>query len=137
MPADLSARFARLAKVLKMSSPTIQDRVVRSLYLASFSPARSASASPTPSATTSRSATTPSPASTSTAVYLRSYPNKGLAAQLVGSVSEISDKQLELKAYRGIPSGTRIGQSGLEAEYDRYLRGRDGIQRLSSTRRAT
>ena len=124
------ARFARLAKVLKMSSATIQDRVVRSLYLASFSPAtiRVGVADAVRDYIEERNEAFPGV--NVDRVYLRSYPNKGLAAQLVGSVSEISDKQLEQKAYAGIPAGTRIGQSGLEAEYDRYLRGRDGIQRL-------
>jgi penicillin-binding protein 2 len=130
VPADLRARFARLAKVLNMSSATIQDRVVRSLYLASFSPAtiRVGVADAVRDYVEERNEDFPGV--NVDRVYLRSYPNKGLAAQLVGSVSEISDQQLKKKAYDGIPAGTRIGQSGLEAEYDRYLRGRDGIQRL-------
>ena len=38
----------------------------------------------------------------------------------------ISEKQRGETKYAGIPQGTRIGQSGLEARYDKYLRGRDG-----------
>jgi penicillin-binding protein 2 len=62
--------------------------------------------------------------------YLREYPYKDLAAQLFGTVNEISPAQRKLKRYRGIPTGTRIGQSGLEQRYDRYLRGRDGYTRV-------
>jgi penicillin-binding protein 2 len=62
--------------------------------------------------------------------YLREYPYKDLAAQLFGTVNEISPAQRKLKRYRGISAGTRIGQSGLEQRYDRYLRGRDGYTRV-------
>jgi len=60
--------------------------------------------------------------------FLRLYPKENEAAQLFGTVSEISEDQREsgLKRYAGIAQGTRIGQSGLEAKYDKYLRGRDG-----------
>jgi penicillin-binding protein 2 len=62
--------------------------------------------------------------------YLREYPHGSLAAQLFGTVSEITAHQLELKRYKGIAQGTRIGQSGLEKTYDRYLRGTDGYQKV-------
>jgi penicillin-binding protein 2 len=60
--------------------------------------------------------------------FLRLYPKKDEAAQLFGTVSEITSEQRNsgLKRYAGIAQGTRIGQSGLEAKYDKYLRGRDG-----------
>jgi penicillin-binding protein 2 len=58
--------------------------------------------------------------------FLRLYPKEQEAAQLFGTVSEISEKQRGETKYAGIPQGTRIGQSGLEARYDKYLRGRDG-----------
>jgi penicillin-binding protein 2 len=62
--------------------------------------------------------------------YLREYPYRTLAAQLFGTVNEISPGQLELRRYKGVAPGTRIGQTGLEARYDRYLRGRDGYTRI-------
>ena len=60
--------------------------------------------------------------------FLRLYPKQDEAAQLYGTVSEITQGQRNSgKArYAGIAQGTRIGQSGLEARYDKYLRGRDG-----------
>jgi penicillin-binding protein 2 len=62
--------------------------------------------------------------------FLRDFPHNDLAAQLFGSVNEISDAQRKEKKYAGIPQGTRIGQSGLEERYDRYLRGQDGYSRV-------
>jgi len=60
--------------------------------------------------------------------FLRLYPKQDQAAQLYGTVSEITQDQRNSgkKKYAGIAQGTRIGQSGLEARYDKYLRGRDG-----------
>jgi len=62
--------------------------------------------------------------------YLRQYPFKTLAAQLFGTVSEISPAQRKEKRYKGVGLGTRVGQSGLEEHYDSYLRGKDGYTRV-------
>jgi penicillin-binding protein 2 len=63
-------------------------------------------------------------------IYLRNYPLKGLAAQLFGTVGPINAQELHEKAYRGINRQAIIGQSGLEAAYDRYLRGQDGTEEV-------
>ncbi len=63
-------------------------------------------------------------------VYLRNYPLHGLAAQLFGTVGPINAVEVKQKAYRGISQNAIIGQSGLEAAYDRYLRGTDGAERV-------
>ena len=52
------------------------------------------------------------------------------AAQLFGTISEITEDQLKDEALRGIDAGHAIGQSGLEDEYDKYLRGIDGYSRV-------
>jgi penicillin-binding protein 2 len=62
--------------------------------------------------------------------YLREYPFKTLAAQLFGTVSEVTPGELKHKAYKGVRQGTRVGQSGLEAHYDKYLRGHDGYTKV-------
>ncbi len=59
--------------------------------------------------------------------YLRSYPQGDLAAHLLGHLGEISAEQLKLPAYRSYAAGDVIGQGGVEAGYDRWLRGRDGV----------
>jgi penicillin-binding protein 2 len=63
-------------------------------------------------------------------VYQRSYPHGGLAAQLFGTIGPISPDELKERQYRGVSEQAIIGQAGLEAEYDKYLRGTDGSQRI-------
>jgi penicillin-binding protein 2 len=59
---------------------------------------------------------------------LRDYKMGRLAAQLLGYVGEVSEEQLDSRD--GVRSGEKIGQSGVEAAFDRYLRGRSGSAKL-------
>jgi penicillin-binding protein 2 len=63
-----------------------------------------------------------------TDAYLRTYPYGDLAAPVLGHVGEISPEQLKEK--RGYRSGDKIGQGGVEASYDKFLRGKAGISQL-------
>jgi penicillin-binding protein 2 len=45
-------------------------------------------------------------------------------------VGEVTKEQMEDKRYRGVALGDRVGQSGIEYQYDRFLRGRNGATRL-------
>src|SRR5205823_3722759 len=65
----------------------------------------------------------------------RRYPDNGVLAHVLGYVGEISPEQLKqpkFKDYADNPyhPGDTIGQEGLEATYDRYLRGRDGYREV-------
>ena len=62
----------------------------------------------------------------------RRYPENGLLAHVLGYVGEISPKQLEMPKYKekGYKPGDIIGQEGLEAVYDDYLRGKDGYRKV-------
>jgi penicillin-binding protein 2 len=62
-----------------------------------------------------------------TETYLRRYEQGTIAAQMLGYVGEISAEQLEARAKDGYAPGDRIGQTGLEAAYDSYLRGQPGL----------
>ncbi|HEU4448885.1 MAG TPA: penicillin-binding protein 2 [Gaiellaceae bacterium] len=62
-----------------------------------------------------------------TETYLRRYEEGSIAAQILGYVSEISAEQLETKEKDGYAAGDRIGQTGIEAAYDTYLRGLPGL----------
>ena len=62
----------------------------------------------------------------------RRYPENGMLAHALGYVGEISPEQLKQPEYRdkGYKPGDIIGQEGLEAVYDEYLRGRDGYRKV-------
>lgn len=60
----------------------------------------------------------------------RRYPANGMLAHVLGYVGEISPEQLKQPEYKGYRPGDIIGQEGLEAVYDEYLRGRDGYRKV-------
>ena len=59
---------------------------------------------------------------------LRDYPQGILASQLLGHVGEVEENQLD--DYDGVRAGEKVGQSGVEAAFDRYLRGQMGSAQL-------
>ncbi len=63
-------------------------------------------------------------------VSLRAYPHGEMAAQILGHVGQVSEGELKLSGFRGVLSGTVVGQEGLEFYYDRYLRGTTGVERV-------
>ena len=62
----------------------------------------------------------------------RRYPENGQLAHTLGYVGEISPEQLKQPQFseNGYKPGDIIGQEGLEAVYDQYLRGRDGYRKV-------
>ncbi|HET6832174.1 MAG TPA: penicillin-binding protein 2 [Solirubrobacterales bacterium] len=70
------------------------------------------------------------PGVTASQQYVRDYPDGTLGAHLFGYVSEIGPEQLGEPAYEGLEPGDRIGATGLEAQYDSVLRGRNGAVRV-------
>ena len=63
-------------------------------------------------------------------VWLRSYPYKTTAAHIFGTVGEVTEKQMKERRYSGVAQGDRVGQSGIEYSYDRFLRGKNGARRV-------
>jgi penicillin-binding protein 2 len=61
--------------------------------------------------------------------YLRHYAHGRVAAQLLGHVAEVSEQQLK-HAPAGLRAGDKMGQAGVEAAFDAYLRGEPGLERL-------
>ncbi len=59
--------------------------------------------------------------------FIRRYPFGDLAPQLLGHVGEISPEQL--KGQRAYLAGDRVGQGGVEAAFDKFLRGQTGLAR--------
>src|SRR4051794_1957820 len=63
-------------------------------------------------------------------VFTREYRDGTLAAHLFGNVGEVTAEQLKQPRYSGLHPGDQVGQSGVEYEYDRFLRGRPGTDRV-------
>jgi penicillin-binding protein 2 len=62
--------------------------------------------------------------------YVRKYPDGALAAHVLGLVGQISPRQLKQSRYKGLRPGDIIGQAGVEYNYDKFLRGTAGSQRI-------
>ncbi len=62
--------------------------------------------------------------------YLRDYPYGSVGAQILGYVGEISAPELKRKAKQGYVLGDKLGKTGIEAEFDRYLRGEPGLAQI-------
>jgi penicillin-binding protein 2 len=61
---------------------------------------------------------------------LREYPHGAIGAHLFGQVGEVSPEELKDTRFNGVSMGDRVGKAGIEAEYDRFLRGRNGAARV-------
>jgi penicillin-binding protein 2 len=57
----------------------------------------------------------------------RSYPDGALGSEFLGLLGEVSASQLARHDYRHVVAGQIVGQSGIEAAYDRLLNG--GVER--------
>jgi penicillin-binding protein 2 len=63
--------------------------------------------------------------------WLRKYPHQSLAAQVLGYVGAISADQYKALRSKGYNPTDQIGQTGVESQYDTYLRGHDGTAQLT------
>ncbi|HMJ32496.1 MAG TPA: penicillin-binding transpeptidase domain-containing protein [Baekduia sp.] len=128
---DLLTRYRRLGNVLQLSPKTINQRVVDAIVQVPYANIRVKTGVPAAQRDYIEERRERFPGVTVEQLYVRTYPNKTMAAQLLGVVGQIRDYQLkDKKNFKGIAGGTDIGQSGLEAQYDKQLRGTDGQYRI-------
>jgi penicillin-binding protein 2 len=127
---ELEARYKRLGRVLDMRVRTIHQRVIESLTRLPYSAVTVRSDVPSAVINYIAERKEVFPGVDPEQVFLRDYPRETLAAQLLGTVGEISPKELRMRRNRGVKQGAIIGKAGLEYTYDRYLRGRDGARIL-------
>jgi len=58
----------------------------------------------------------------------RLYPMGRAVAHVVGYVGEVTEQELDANRFRGASSGSIVGRSGIERQYDDTLRGREGVR---------
>ncbi|HEY7400730.1 MAG TPA: penicillin-binding protein 2 [Actinomycetota bacterium] len=61
---------------------------------------------------------------------VRTYPYGSLAAHILGSLGRLTPEQTDDPHYKDYSPSDLIGQSGLESEYERFLRGQKGYRKL-------
>ena len=49
---------------------------------------------------------------------------------MLGEIGPISKNELGTSPFAGIQQGTYVGQAGLEATYQPYLQGKDGVEKV-------
>ncbi len=128
---QLAARYASLARVLGVSPRTVSERVIQQLAVLPYANVRVKVDVPQSMRNYLLEHQRSYPGIAVQRVYLRRYPLGTTAAQLVGTTGEISPDEIGTKAYRGVRSGTVVGQGGIERAYDRYLRGSAGVQSIT------
>ncbi len=58
----------------------------------------------------------------------REYIHGTLGTHVFGYIAPIDEKELASPEFEGYPNSARVGKKGLEASYEHWLRGRDGLQ---------
>ena len=69
------------------------------------------------------------------AVQRRHYPNGPLAAHAIGYLNEVSAEELKTRKDDGYQAGDSIGRTGLERQFEPYLRGQKGFEKVVVNRR--
>jgi penicillin-binding protein 2 len=122
--------YARLAKVVGLRPRRIEKRVDQQLKALPFSTATVKQDVPLPVVQYLLENQDRFEGVTVERVFLREYPHRQIGAHLFGTVGEVTKEQLDDERYRGVALGDRVGQSGVEYQYDRFLRGRNGASRV-------
>ena len=133
LPEGRDARrelYGRLARLLRMSPARVQKEVEKQLKALPFSTATVKTDVPLPLVQYLLENQDDFPGLTVERVFLRSYPHRDIGAHLFGTVGEVSKEELKDQRYRGVDLGDRVGKSGIEYQYDRFLRGKNGATRL-------
>jgi penicillin-binding protein 2 len=60
----------------------------------------------------------------------RTYPNGVIASHVIGYLNQITADELNERREQGYHTGDAIGRSGLERQWEPYLRGQDGRERI-------
>jgi penicillin-binding protein 2 len=69
------------------------------------------------------------------AVQRRNYPNGTTAAHAIGYLNEVSADELKTRKDEGYQAGDTIGRTGIERQWEPYLRGQKGFEKVVVNRR--
>jgi penicillin-binding protein 2 len=133
LPRDEARRqalYERLGRLLGMSPDSVARTIRRQLKALPFSPATVKQDVPQKLVFFLFENADDFPGVTVEQVFLREYPHREVGAHLFGTVGEVTKAQLEDARYRGVDLGDRVGQQGIELQYDRFLRGQNGAARV-------
>src|SRR5271166_4453419 len=133
LPAEGPPRlhlYAKLGRLLGMSGRHVQALVIRGRTELPYAPVTIKTDAGPGVLTVLGERANEFPGVVQTPVSIRDYPDGEMAAQVLGYVGSVSTPQLKLKPFHGVEPGTIVGQEGLEYYYDRYLRGKSGVERV-------
>lgn len=133
LPKDEEARddvFERLAGVLDMRPARIEHRVEKQLKLLPYANATVKQDVGRDIVAFLMERQDDFPGVEAERVFLRQYPHGEIGAHIFGYTAEVSPEELDTERFRGVEAGDRVGKEGIEAEYDRFLRGRNGSARV-------
>ena len=130
-PPALERRFKQLGSVIGMTAASINERVVQQLAVTPYANIRVRVDVPQTMRNYLLERREAFPGVTVQQVYLRRYPQGTTAAQLVGTIGEISVDEIGTERFRGVVQGTVVGKEGIERTYDSYLRGDPGVQSIT------
>ncbi len=126
-PADWPQTLKRLSEILKVPEQDIQKRLEQEGYNSPFRVRIARSISP--DKVTALEEYSLSGVQVD-AEAVRNYPNGDLAAHVIGYTGEMNDEELKRYKSEGYRLGDVMGQMGVEAAYERDLRGEWGGQQV-------
>jgi penicillin-binding protein 2 len=133
LPASRAERrdlYRRLGRVLEMRPRRIERKVERQLVEIPYSPATVKQDIEPAVLAYLLEHSDDFPGVEAARVYLREYKTGQAGAQLFGYTGEVNADELKSDTYRDVVLGDRIGKEGIERQYDRFLRGKNGANRV-------
>jgi penicillin-binding protein 2 len=130
-PSEFSDKnIPELARLLQMDTTTLRDRLRHAKVYNRFAPAKIKRDVDFATLTALEESRDKFPGVDYQVETKRFYPTKAKATHIFGYTKEVSDQQLQ-EANGEYHPGDLIGATGLEAAYERYLRGQKGYEFLT------
>ncbi|HUN65994.1 MAG TPA: penicillin-binding protein 2 [Bacteroidota bacterium] len=130
-PSEFNEKtLPELARLLQMDTTTIRERLRRGRIYNRFAPTKIKRDIDFPTLTALEEHRDKFPGVDYQVETKRFYPTKAKATHLFGYTKEVSDQQI-IESNGEYHPGDLIGATGLEAAYERYLRGQKGYEFLT------